>query len=131
MFFTEGAGNDVEVLRNQQFSHFTLTPFQIFGSVSGNGYEDIHIVEILIVGKTVLQEITASDGTVQIIKVAVGIAGFFDFGTVNTELLTEFIYHSFFRLTGKKQVNVNSVSRIHKQTEPAGSNTGFVPEGRY
>ena len=120
LFFPKRAGHDIEILRDKQLSHFTLTPFQILCVVGGHRNEDVHIIKILIVGKPLLQEVPAADSTVQIVKVAVGIAGFSDLGTVDTKLLTELVHHTFLRLTGQKQVDVDPVAGIDKQTQPTG-----------
>lgn len=120
----------IEILRDKQLSHFTLTPFQILGVVGGHRNEDVHIIKILIVGKPLLQEVTAADSTVQIVKVAVGITGFSNLGTVDTKLLTELVHHTLLRLTGQKQVDVDPVAGIDKQTQPTGRHLGFVAVGR-
>ena len=98
----------------QQLSHFSFPPFQILYVGSGNGNQQIDIVKVFIIRKTILQKVAAADSTVQIIEVGVGITGFLNLGTVYTELLSKFLHHALFWLFAEEQVNVNPVPGIDK-----------------
>ena len=127
LFLTEIAAQHVHVLRNEQLFHLRTFPVQIVRIVCGHGDEQIQIVEILMIAQTVFQEIAASDGTVEIVKVRVGVAGFLDLAAVDAKLLAELADHAILWLPRQKYVEVNAVSGVDKQTEPPGRHLGFVP----
>ena len=60
------------------------------------------------------RKVTAADGTIQIIKIRVGITGFLNAAPVDTQLLPEFPYHAVFGLLGQKHIQVNAIARIHQ-----------------
>ena len=87
LLLTKMAGTDIHILRKQKLFHLADLPFQIFLSRGSNGNQQIQIVEVLVVGKTFLQKIAASDGAVDVIKISVGVARVLDFRTIDAELL--------------------------------------------
>ena len=53
--------------------HFLNPPLQFFQRGSSNGDEKIHVIEIFVVGKSLLQKISGADGRIQIVIISVGI----------------------------------------------------------
>ena len=49
-----------------------------------------------------------------------------DFGTVDTQLLSDFLDDGFFGLTGEEHIHIDPVTGIDDKTEPAGWNLRFV-----
>ena len=131
LFLTEVAVLHVHVLRNEQLFHLRTLPVQIVRIVCGHGDEQIQIVEILMVAQTVFQKITAADGTVEVVKVCIGVAGLLDLAAVDAKLLAEFADHAIFRLARQKHIKVNAVSSVDQQTQPARGNLGFIPVRRH
>ena len=66
------------------------------------------------IAQTVFQEIAASDGTVEIVKVRVGVAGFLDLAAVDAKLLAEFADHAILRLARQKHIKVNAVPGVNQ-----------------
>lgn len=127
LFLTEIAALHIHVLRNEQLFHLRALPVQIIGVVRRHGDEQIQIVKILMVAQTILQEITAADGTVEVVKVRVGVAGLLDLAAVDAKLLAELADHAILWLACQKHIEVNAVPGVDKQTEPPGRHLGFVP----
>ena len=127
LFLTEIAAQHVHVLRNEQLFHLRTFPVQIVRIVCGHGDEQIQIVEIFMVAQTVFQKITTADGTVEVVKVRIGVAGLLDLAAVDAKLLAELADHAILWLPRQKYVEVNAVSGVDKQTEPPGRHLGFVP----
>ncbi len=131
LLLTEVAVLHVHVLRNKQLFHLRTFPVQIIGGVCGHGDEQIQVVEILMVAQTVFQKIAASDGTVEIVKVRVGVTGLLDLAAVDTKLLAEFADHAILRLPRQKYIEVNAVPGVDQQTQPARGNLGLIPVRRH
>ena len=127
LFLTEIAALHVHVLRNEQLFHLRTLPVQIVRIVCGHGDKQIQVVEIFMVAQTILQEISAADGAVEVVKVRVGVAGLLDLAAVDAKLLAELADHAILWLPRQKYVEVNAVSGVDKQTEPPGRHLGFVP----
>ena len=127
LFLTEIAALHVHVLRNEQLFHLRTFPVQIVRIVCGHGDKQIQVVEIFMVAQTILQEISAADGAVEVVKVRVGVAGLLDLAAVDAKLLAELADHAILWLPRQKYVEVNAVSGVDKQTEPPGRHLGFVP----
>nr|WP_330371315.1 hypothetical protein [Enterocloster asparagiformis] len=106
------AGTDIHILRKQKLFHLADLPFQIFLSRGSNGNQQIQIVEVLVVGKTFLQKIAASDGAVDVVKISVGVARVLDFGTIDAELLAYPLDDALFGLPGKEHVHVDAVAGV-------------------
>ena len=83
------------------------------------------------VAQTILQEISAADGTVEIVKVCIGVAGLLDFAAVDAKLLTELADHAILWLPRQKYIEVNAVPGVDQQTQPACGNLGFIPVRRH
>ena len=114
LFLTEITALHVHILRNEQLFHLRTFPVQIVRIVCGHSDEQIQIVEILMIAQTVFQEIAASDGTVEIVKVRVGVAGFLDLAAVDAKLLAEFADHAILRLARQKHIKVNAVPGVNQ-----------------
>ena len=96
----EVTGVYLHILGNEKFPHFTDFPFQLIQIGSRNGDQKIHVVEIFVVGKTFLQVISCFDGTVDVIKVGIGIASILYFGAIDAQLLSNSLDDPFFGLPG-------------------------------
>ena len=131
LFLTEITALHVHILRNEQLFHLCALPVQIIGGVCGHGDKQIQVVEIFMVAQTILQEIAASDGTVEIVKVRVGVTGLLDLAAVDTKLLTELADHAILRLPRQKYIEVNAVPGVDQQTQPPRRNLGFIPVRRH
>ena len=83
------------------------------------------------VAQTVFQEIAAADGAVEVVKVCVGVAGFFDLAAVDAKLLAEFADHAILRLARQKHIEVNAVPGVDQQTQPARRNLGLISVRRH
>ena len=112
LLLTKSAALHVHVLRNEQLFHLRTFPVQIVRIVCGHGDEQIQIVEILMVAQTVFQKITAADGTVEVVKVCIGVAGLLDLAAVDAKLLTELADHAILRLPRQKYIEVNAVPGV-------------------
>ena len=75
---------------SRSFFNFADLPFQVFLVGGSNGNQQIQVVEVLVVGKALFEKVPASDSAINVIKVGVGVAGVLDFGTVDTQLLSDF-----------------------------------------
>ena len=131
LFLTEIAALHIHILRNEQLLHFSALPVQIVRIVCGHGDEQIQIIKILMVAQTILQEIAASDGAVEIVKVRVGVARFLDLAAVDAKLLAELADHTILWLACQKYVEVNAVPGVDQQTQPARGNLGLIPVRRH
>ena len=131
LFLTEIAALHVHVLRNEQLFHLRTLPVQIVRIVRSHGDEQIQIVEIFMVAQTILQEISAADGAVEIVKVCVGIAGLLDLTAVDTKLLAELADHAILWLARQKYIEVNAVPSVDQKAKPACGNLGFIPVRRH
>ncbi len=89
LFLTEIAALHVHILRNEQLFHLRTFPVQIIGVVRSHSDKQIQIIEILVIAQTIFQEIAASDGAVEIVKVRVGVAGLLDLAAVDAKLLPD------------------------------------------
>lgn len=127
LFLTEITVLHVHILRNEQLFHLCALPVQIIGGVCGHGDKQIQVVEIFMVAQTILQEITAADGAVEIVKVRVGVAGLLDLAAVDAKLLAELADHAILWLACQKHIEVNAVPGVDQKTQPARGNLGFVP----
>ena len=83
------------------------------------------------VAQPVFQEIAAADGTVEVVKVRVGVAGLLDLAAVDAKLLPELADHAILWLARQKHVEVNAVSSVDQQTQPARGNLGLIPIRRH
>ena len=83
------------------------------------------------VAQTILQEISAADGAVEVVKVRVGVAGLLDLAAVDAKLLAELADHAILWLPCQKYVEVNAVPGVDKQTQPARGNLGLIPVRRH
>ena len=99
-------------MRKKQFSHFLFSVIKLCGAICGDGNKGIHIVEILVFRNSSLEEISAFDSIVKAVKVGVGIARILDLGVIDTELLTELLYHSVLGLLGEEKIYVDTVTGI-------------------
>ena len=131
LLLTKSAALHVHVLRNEQLFHLRTFPVQIVRIVCGHGDEQIQIVEILMVAQTVFQKITAADGTVEIVKVRVGVTGLLDLAAVDAKLLAELADHTILWLACQKYIEVNAVPGVDQQTQPARGNLGLIPVRRH
>ena len=131
LLLTEIAALHVHILRNEQLFHLRTLPVQIVRVVRGHGDKQIQIVEIFMVAQTILQEISAADGTVEIVKVCIGVAGLLDLAAVDAKLLAELADHAIFWLARQKYIEVNAVSGIDQQTQPARGNLRLIPVRRH
>ena len=131
LLLTEIAALHVHILRNEQLFHLCALPVQIIGGVCGHGDEQIQVVEIFMVAQTILQEIAASDGAVEIVKVCIGVAGLLDLAAVDAKLLAELADHAILWLPRQKYVEVNAVPGVDQQTQPARRNLGLIPVRRH
>ena len=127
LLLTEVAVLHVHVLRNEQLFHLRTLPVQIVRIVCGHGDEQIQIVEIFMVAQTVFQKITTADGTVEVVKVCIGVAGLLDLAAVDAKLLAELADHAILWLPRQKYVEVNAVPGVDQKTQPARGNLGFIP----
>ena len=59
----------IHVLGDQELFHFLYPPLQFLQVRCRNGNEEVHIVEILIIGQPGLQKISGTDGGIQVIKI--------------------------------------------------------------
>lgn len=131
LFLTEIAVLHIHILRNKQLLHFSALPVQIVRIVCGHGDEQIQVVEIFMVAQTILQEIAASDGTVEVVKVCIGVAGLLDLAAIDAKLLAELADHAILWLPRQKYVEVNAVPGVDQQTQPARGNLGLIPVRRH
>ena len=131
LFLTEIAVLHIHILRNKQLLHFSALPVQIVRIVCGHGDEQIQVVEIFMVAQTILQEIAAADGTVEVVKVCIGVAGLLDLAAVDAKLLAELADHAILWLARQKHVEVNAVPGVDQQTQPPRRNLGFIPVRRH
>lgn len=131
LLLTEAAALHVHILRNEQLFHLRTFPVQIIRIICRHGDEQIQVVEILMVAQPVFQKIAASDGTVEVVKVRVGVAGFLDLAAVDAKLLAEFADHAILRLACQKYIKVNAVPGVDQQTQPPRRNLGFIPVRRH
>jgi len=83
------------------------------------------------VAQTILQEIAASDGTVEVVKVCIGVAGLLDLAAIDAKLLAELADHAILWLPRQKYVEVNAVPGVDQQTQPARGNLGLIPVRRH
>ena len=83
------------------------------------------------VAQTILQEIAASDGAVEIVKVCIGVAGLLDLAAVDAKLLAELADHAILWLPRQKYIEVNAVPGVDQKTQPARRNLGFIPVRRH
>ena len=70
---------DIHILRKQELFYFAGLPLQILHRRGGHSNQQVEIIEILIVRKTLLQKIAAPNSAVYIIEVRVRVAGILDF----------------------------------------------------
>ena len=131
LFLTEIAALHVHILRNEQLFHLCALPVQIIGGVCGHGDKQIQVVEIFMVAQTILQEISAADGAVEIVKVCIGVAGLLDLAAIDAKLLAELADHAILWLPRQKYIEVNAVPGVDKQTQPARGNLGLIPVRRH
>ena len=131
LLLTEIAALHVHILRNEQLFHLCALPVQIIGGVCGHGDEQIQVVEIFMVAQTILQEIAASDGAVEIVKVCIGVAGLLDLAAVDAKLLAELADHTILWLARQKHIEVNAIPGVDQQTQPARRNLGLIPVRRH
>ena len=124
------AGADIHILRQQEFFHFADFPLQILHRGGCHSNQQIQVIKIFVVGKTFLQEISAPNSAVNVIKIGVCVAGVFDFRAVDTELLAHPLDDAFFRLAGKEHIHVDAVAGIDDQAQPARRHLRFVPVRR-
>ena len=83
---------NIHILTQEQLFHFGYLPFQVVYTVRCDGDKQVEIIEILAVAQSGLQEVTAADRAVQIIKIRIGIAGFFDLtAAVTTAAMVEMV----------------------------------------
>ena len=120
------AGGYPHVLGEQELFHLADLPLQVFLIGGCNRDQQVHKVKIFIVGKPFLQEIAAADGAVDIVKVRVGIAGVLDPGAVDAQLLAHLLDDALLGLSGEEHVQVDPVTGIDHQAEPAGRHMGLI-----
>ena len=130
LLFTEVAGADIHILRQQEFFHFADFPLQILHRGGCHGNQQIQVIKIFVVGKTLLQEISAPDSAVDVIKIGVCVTGVFDFRAVDTELLAHPLDDALFGLAGKEHIHVDAVTGVDDQAQPASGHLRFVPVRR-
>lgn len=131
LLLTEITALHVHILRNEQLFHLCALPVQIIGGVCGHGDKQIQVVEIFMVAQTILQEISAADGAVEIVKVCIGVAGLLDLAAIDAKLLAELADHAILWLPRQKYIEVNAVPGVDKQTQPARGNLGLIPVRRH
>ena len=131
LLLTEIAALHVHILRNEQLFHLRTLPVQIVRVVRGHGDKQIQIVEIFMVAQTILQEISAAEGAVEIVKVRVGVAGLLDLAAVDAKLLAALADHAIFWLARQKYIEVNAVPGVDQQTQPARGNLRLIPVRRH
>lgn len=94
----KGAAAHVHITGHEQFFQFIDLPFQFIHCGSCHCDQQVQVIKVLVVAQPFLQEVAASDSTVQIVKVRVGIAGVLDLTAVDTELLSKPLHHAGLRL---------------------------------
>ena len=125
------AGHRLHVLGEHQLFHLVGAPLQFLKAVCRDGDEDVHVIEILVIGKPFLQEIAGADGAVQVIEVRVGVGGVLDLGAVDPQLLSELLLDAVLGLAVKEDVHVNPLACIDKEGDPSGAHLRAVAPGRH
>ena len=131
LLLAEGTGLYVHVLRQQQLFHLGAFPFQLIHAARRDGNQEIEVIEVLVVPQAVLQEVSATDGPVQIVEVGVGVAGFPDLAPIDAQLLAQLADHAVFGLAGEEHVQVDAVPGVHQQGQPSGGHLGLEPIRRH
>ena len=125
----KGAAAHVHITGHEQFFQFIDLPFQFIHCGSCHCDQQVQVIKVLVVAQPFLQEVAASDSTVQIIKVRVGIAGVLDLTAIDTKLLSQPLYHAGFRLAADEHIQVNAIPGVDNERQPAGRNLRLIASG--
>ena len=117
------------ILGDQELTHLIDLPFQFLLIRRGDCDQKIQIVEILVIGQAFLQEVSASDGTVNIIEIRIGIAGILNSGSVDSQLPSNSLYHLFLVLPGQEHIHIDPVTCVDYKAQPACRNLCTVAIG--
>ena len=126
LLLAKRAGLRVHILGEQQLLHFCCLPFEVLHSFSSDGDQQVQIIEIFVVSQAIFQKIPGTDGTVQVVKVRIGVAGFPDLAAVDAQLLAQFADHAVFWLPGEENVQVDAITGIDQETEPPGRDLRLI-----
>ena len=122
----KGAAAHVHITGHEQFFQFIDLPFQFIHCGSCHCDQQVQVIKVLVVAQPFLQEVAASDSTVQIIKVRVGIAGVLDLTAIDTKLLSQPLYHAGFRLAADEHIQVNAIPGVDNERQPAGRHLRLI-----
>ena len=125
----KGAAAHVHISGHEQFFQFIDLPFQFIHCGSCHCDQQIQVIKVLVVAQPFLQEVAASDGTIQIIKVRVSIAGVLDLTAIDTKLLSQPLYHAGFRLAANEHIQVNAIPGVDNERQPAGRHLRLIAGG--
>ena len=129
LLLAESAQTDIHILRHHQTPNLGDTPFQIIQGVRRDGHEDVGVVEILIIGKPLLQEVPGLDGTLNVVIVSVGVRCVLDPAAVDADLLSQFGLDAVFGHPGEVEVSVNTFPGIYQQACPPSGHAGVISVG--
>ena len=129
LLLMKGAAAHVHIAGHEQLFHLIDLPFQFIHCGSCHCNEEVQVIEVLVVAQSFLQEVSAPDSTVQIVKVRVGIAGVLDLTAVDTELLPKPLHHAGFRLAADEHIQINSIPSVDDKGQPAGRHLCLVAGG--
>ena len=126
LLLMKGAAAHVHIAGHEQLFHLTDLPFQFIHCGSCYRDQQVQVIEVLVVSQSFLQKVSAPDGTVQIIKVRVGITGVLDLTAVDTELLAQPLHHAGFRLAADEHIQIDAIPGVDDKGQPAGRHLCFV-----
>ena len=129
LLLMKGTTAHVHVAGHEQLLHLVDLPFQFVHCGRCHCNEEVQVIEVLVVSQPFFQKVSASDGTVQIIKVRVGIAGVLDLTAVDTELLAQPLHHAGFRLAADEHIQIDAIPGVDDKGQPAGRHLRLVAGG--
>ena len=129
LLLMKGTAAHVHIAGHEQLFHLIDLPFQFIHCGSCYRDQQVQVIEVLVVSQPFFQKVSASDGTVQIVKVRVGIAGVLDLTAVDTELLPKPLHHAGFRLAADEHVQIDAIPGVDDKGQPAGRHLRLIAGG--